>query len=184
MDIKPAFLHLSIVPRTVATFALMIVGAVLNGFSIAPARADSFLGMEGYIAPFYFWTDRMDMIDVRLRRNWLGSNEDATLRIPRGYIFFVAEPQKQQSDAGLPQRVDVTEVAVAILHGRTESYVARLKDLKAQKDSDFPLRDTLRAEVATVTLNYTVPPPRQVTSDTRVRSTSIEVPLRGSSRPD
>lgn len=159
MHIKPAFLHLSIMPRAVATFALMIVGVVLNGFLIAPACADSVLGMEAYSAPFNFWTDRMDMIDVQLRRNWPDSNEHATLRIPRGYIFFVAEPQKQQSDTGLPQRVDVTGVAVAILHDRTESYVARLKDLKGQRDSDFPLRDTLRAEVATVRLDYTVSPP-------------------------
>ena len=86
MHVKPAYLHLP----------MIVVGVVLNGFSIAPARADSFLSMEGYSAPFYSWTDRMDMIDVRLRRNWLGSNEHATLRIPRGYIFFVAEPQKQQ----------------------------------------------------------------------------------------
>ena len=85
MHVKPAYLHLP----------MIVVGVVLNGFSIAPARADLFLSMEGYSAPFHFWTDRMDMIDVRLRRNWLGSNEHATLRIPRGYIFFVAEPQKQ-----------------------------------------------------------------------------------------
>jgi hypothetical protein len=151
MHVKPAYLHLP----------MIVVGVVLNGFSIAPARADSLLGMEGYSAPFYSWTDRMDMIDVRLRRNWLGSNEHATLRIPRGYIFFVAEPQKQQSDTDLPQRVDVTEVSVAILHDRTESYVARLKDLKGQMHSAFPLRDTLRAEVATVRLGYTVPPASQ-----------------------
>ena len=43
----------------------------------------------------------------------------------------------------------------------TESYVARLKDLKGQMDSAFPLRDTLRAEVATVRLGYTVPPASQ-----------------------
>lgn len=163
MYIKPAFPYLSIVPGTVAMLALVIAGVVLNGFSIAPAHADSVLGMEAYSAPFNFWTDRMDMIDLQLRRNWPGSNEHATLRIPRGYIFFVAEPQEQQSDAGLPQRVDVTRVAVAIIHGRTESYVARLKDLKAQKDSDFPIGDTLRAEVATVSLGYTVPSHRQVT---------------------
>jgi hypothetical protein len=52
MHIKPAFLHLSIVPRTVAMFALMIVGVVLSGFSIAPARADWVPGLEPYSGPF------------------------------------------------------------------------------------------------------------------------------------
>jgi hypothetical protein len=144
-------LHPTITHKTkaaVPSLLTLAIGALaLSCLPPAKSRADTILGMEAFSGPNYFWTDRMDLIDVRLRRDWPGSEEHVTLRIPRGYIFFVSERPK--SGASLPQQIDVSSLSVALIHDSTEPYLARLNDLNKKTNFNSSVPSMLRAEVAT-----------------------------------
>jgi hypothetical protein len=153
-------LHPTITHKTkaaVPSLLTLAIGALaLSCLPPAKSRADTILGMQAFSGPNYFWTDRMDLIDVRLHRNWPISDEHASLRIPRGYIFFVSERPK--SGASLPQQIDVRSLYVALIHGSAEPYRARLNDLNKKTNFDSSVSNMLRAEVALVALNYSVVP--------------------------